>query len=52
MELYEDNFDKTIDLIESEKYIIPRIVNIFKTYDTNGIETVERKYYPLVQCSD
>ena len=52
MEIYEDNYDKTIDLYESERYITARIVNIFKTYDTNGIETVEKIYYPLVQCTD
>ena len=51
LQISENNPDVTIDLDESRQYIVPRLVNIFKTYDT-GEEVVERVYYPIKRCSD
>ena len=32
-------------------YIVPRIVNVFKTY-VDKEETVTKEYFPLVRCSE
>jgi len=45
-----DHPDNLIDLDNAKQYIVPRLVNIFKTYP-NGEEIVEKVYYPISKCT-
>ena len=38
LEFSEGGPDNTLDLDKSRQYVIPRIVNIFRTYNQDGTE--------------
>jgi hypothetical protein len=49
-----ENGDNTVDLValDYQKYIHIRLNNIIKTFDENGVMTVENNYYPVPQCNE
>ena len=50
LRISEYNPDFTIDLDENRQYLVPRLVNIFKTYE-NGEELIRKEYYPVKKCT-
>ena len=41
--------DQGMDIDQYRQFIIPRVVNIFKSYE-DGVETVTKLFYPVTQC--
>jgi len=49
IELSNEYPHQGMNIDEYRQFIIPRVVNIFKTYE-DGVETETRLYYPLTLC--
>ena len=52
LEFSEDGPDYTLDLDQYRQFIVPRVANIFKTYDNKGNEEIRKVYYPIGACGD
>ena len=49
-EFSEGTTDNTLDVELAKPYMVQRIVNYIKTYDEQGNEHLETKYFPLERC--
>ena len=52
LEISEGMPDNTVSLEDNKQFIVTRLVNIIKTYDQNGNETITRNYYPVNRCTE
>ena len=51
LEITEGSTENTLSLEDNKQFVIPRLVNIIKTYDNYNNEIVTKNYYPLIRCS-
>ena len=51
-EISEWGTDNTLDIEDTKSYMVLRIVNYIKTYDKDGNEHIETKYFPLERCTE